>query len=200
MAVDIECYIERWTPGGWVFTGELMDNPERKYDEQAPLFAHVPAFHSDQKELAAILLDTGRPIRSTEAYQAVVDYRGLPKDLSRELQDYFRYFEDDEFVEYSWFGTQELIDFALPSRKMVRQAFVDSDLAHLFADCPQGFPYSNWPDDRPISYAEWRRNGTQVRWVESYDSIVREFSEVFPAALLKEGAADQTRLIVQGSW
>ncbi len=200
MAVDIYCYAELQTKDGWVFSGEVGPNPEHAYDSAAPEFAPVPAFHAVHKELAAILVDTGRPIRSTEPYEPIVSRRGQPEDLSPVLKDYFKYFAADDAMVYSWFTMEELVDFNLQSRTMIRQAYVEAEVAHLFADCPSGFPFSRWPKDKPIRYAGQSRDGVEVRWRESYASIIGEFSGMFPNTLLKLGGARETRLVVQAGW
>lgn len=200
MAVDINCYIELLTSRGWEFAGDIGPNPERDYDHEAPEKAPIPVFHSVNKELAAILVDTGRPIRSTEPFQSIVPRRELPMDLSRVLREHFKYYSYDDGLVYSWFTTDELIAFNLQSKTMIRQAYVDTEVAYLFADCPTDFPALLWPKGKQIRIAEWSREGTQVRWRESYASIVREFTDVFPEALLKVGSGKQTRLIVQAGW
>ena len=200
MAVDIYCYIELLTNHGWMFSGEIGPNPEHIYDPEAPELAPIPFFHSVQKELAAILVDTGRPIRSTEPYPPFVARRGQPADLSSVLRHHFKYYSYGDAMVYSWFTTEELIAFDLQSKTMIRQAYVDTEVAHIFADCPTGSPLSLWPKDKPIRYADWSREGIEVRWRESYASIIREFTDVVPRALLKDGSACETRLIVQAGW
>lgn len=183
MAVDLYCYIERHEDARWRLASELVPYDERRYDPEAPELAPSYVHHSVDKELASILVDTGWAIRAAEPYTAVVSRRGKPEDLCPELDTYFRYFDDDDATVYSWFTASELSAFDLSSRMMTRQAYVPHDAAHLFEDCPVGFPLDQWPKDDPVSIAGWSRDGTEV-----------------PPALAAAGAPDATRVVVQANW
>src|SRR5690349_23681595 len=135
MAVDVYCYIERYWDDGWRFVGKSIPNEERKYDSEAPKFAPSCVLHSVHKELASILVDTGWDIRAVEPYAPIVQRRGKPKDLSRDLAEYFHYFDYDQGTVYSWFTAAELEAFNLESRVMIRQAYVPNEAADLFDDC-----------------------------------------------------------------
>ena len=200
MAVDLYCYIERLVGVEWEFIGELVPNEERQYDSEAPEFAPSHVLHSVQKELAEILLDTGWAMRASEPYTPVVPRRGKPRVLSRELANYFRFFDDDNGTVYTWFTTAELNAFNLSSHVMIRKAYVPAEVAHLFENCPFGFPSNHWPKNIPVSFSGWSRDGVEVQWEESYDSIIREFAEVVPPALTASGPPHSTRLVVMANW
>jgi len=117
-----------------------------------------------------------------------------------ELLEYFRYFDDDDATVYSWFTASELSAFDLSSRIMTRQAYVPTQAASLFDNCPFGFPLDRWPEDIPVSTAEWSRDGIEVQWKETYATIVKEFVDVIPPALVASGLPDATRLVVQANW
>lgn len=200
MAVDIYCYTERKEGDKWHLVGGLIPNDGRQYDPDAPEFAPSPVLHSIDKELASILVDTGWAIRAVEPYTPVVPRRGKPRDLSRELAEYFRYFDNDAATVYSWFTVSELCNFNLSSRVMMRQAYVPAEAANPFANCPFGFPSDQWPDGVPLSIAGWSRDGVEVRWQETYAAIISDFNDTVPSALTKAGPPDFVRLIVQANW
>lgn len=200
MAVDLFCYIERQENRRWQFVGEIIPNEDRKYDPEAPELAPSYVLHSVNKELASILVGTGWAIRSVEPYTPVVPRRGTPSDLSPELTDYFRYFDDDEGTVFSWFTAAELIFFGLATRTMTRRAYVPVEAAPLFQGCPFGFPFKNWPSGVPITIAEWSRDGIEVTWRENYDTIIEHFAHVVPAALALAGPPTETRLVVLANW
>lgn len=200
MGVDIYGYAERALGDCWQFTGELVTNTEREYDPEAPEWMPKEVFHSSIKELAAILTGSGNPIRSSEPYIPVVPQRGLPVDLSPELNAWLRRYQDDVSAACTWFTCREATDFAWRSRLMRRRAYVPLEAAPLFAGCPRGFPLAHWPVGVPIKYAEWSRDGVEVEWVESYEEIVTEFvHEVLPQ-LTSLGQPDQVRLVVLAGW
>jgi hypothetical protein len=178
----------------------MIPNEERKYDPDVPSLAPSHALHSVSKELASILVDTGWAIRAVEAYKPIVPRRGRPNDLSRELSEYFRFFNDDDGTVFSWFTAAELISFGLNSRVMTRQAYVPKGAAHLFRNCPFGFPLEHWPRDTPVTIASWSRDGSEVTWRESYETIIEEFVAVVPRALAMAGPPGDTRLVVMANW
>ncbi len=200
MAVDICGYAETSHNGRWKFAGEIVPNPDHQYDAEEPALMPQPFFESFHKELAAILTDTGNPIRSSVPYTPVVPRRGLPSDLTPELAAWLRRNEGEDSFQMNWFTKRELDAFGWETRIMRRQAMVNARVAHLFAGCPRGFPYADWPTDIPVSYAGWSRDGVEVEWLETYAEIVSEFySDVIPR-LAALGDADQVRLIVEASW
>ena len=163
-------------------------------------FAPSHVLHSVNKELASILVDTGWANRAIEPYTPVVQRRGRPVDLSPELSDFFRCFDGDVGTVFSWFTADELNAFGLNTRIMTRQAFVSTEAASLFKDCPFGFPLQGWPRGVPVTIAGWSRDGTEVSWRETYDSIIPEFVDVVPALLEMAGPPNDTRLVVMANW
>lgn len=178
----------------------MVPNGERRYDPDAPELAPSPVLHSDHKELASILVDTGWAIRAVEPYTPVVPRRGRPVDLSKELADFFHFFDGDEGTVFSWFTAEELDTFGLNNRVMIRQAYVPAEAASLFQGCPFGFPLQDWPKGVPVSIAGWSKKGTEVTWKETYATIVKEFVDVVPFQLAKVGRPKDTRLVVMANW
>jgi hypothetical protein len=200
MGVDVYGYAEVWSDGRWAFTGRTVPNPDWEFDSDEPEVIPEELFHTNHRELAAILTDTGNPIRSSEPYTPVVPRRGLPPDLSSELAAWLRRYEGESWFDATWFTAREAAEFGWPDRIMRRQAYVPVPAAPLFAGCPRGFPWSRWPANVPISYAAWSSDGVEVEWLESYAEIVPEFARDVlprPSAL---GPPDQVRLIVASSW
>ena len=175
MGVDVSGYAEVTPAGRWEFAGRMVPNPEREYDPDEPEMMPDELFHSNHKELAAILTDTGNPIRSSEPYAPVVPRRGLPADLSSELAAWLRRHEGESWFAATWFTAREAAEFGWTNRVMRRRAYVAPQVAPLFAGCPRGFPWARWPAGVPVSYAGWSRDGVEVEWLESYAEIVPEF-------------------------
>ena len=200
MGVDVYGYVEVHSSGQWAFAAGTVDNPERANDPDEPAVMPEPLFHSYQKELAAILTDTGNPIRSSEPYIPVVPRRGLPPDMSPVLSAWFMRDEDASSSGATWFTAREAVEFGWADRIMRRRAHVPTQAAPLFADCPRGFPWTRWPAGVPVSYAAWSRDGIEVEWLESYEEIVPTFARDVLPQLAAFGPLDQVRLIVLASW
>jgi hypothetical protein len=200
MGVDIHCYAEVSLDSRWQFVGEMIPNPEHEYDPDEPDLMPQPLFHSFHKELAAILTDSGNPIRSSVPYTPVVPPRGLPTDLSAELAGWLRRDEGATWLATNWFTRRELDAFGWEERIMRRRAMVDPRVAGLFAGCPQGFPLANWPAGVAVSYSGWMRDGVEVEWLESYAEIVSKFYSGVLPRLAGLGSPDQVRLVAAASW
>jgi hypothetical protein len=196
LAVIIDGYAEISAAGEWRFTGEMIPNPERKYDPNVPELIPRPLFESGQKELAAILTGLYASIRATEPYMPVAPLRGLPDDLSPELAGWLRLHDGKVGFAANWFTKHELDMFGWEERLMRRQAMVEPRFAALFAGCPRGFPFAKWPKDVPITYAGQLRDGIEVEWIESYAEIVPEFCRDAIPQLSTLGPADHVRLVV----
>lgn len=199
MAVDVYGYIELFKENRWVFEGQMVSNPEREYDPDEPVLKPEELFHTDHKELAAILVE-GNPIRAAEPYTTIVPRRGLPTDLSEVLATWLRPNEMEESFHTTWFTAAEALNFGWENRIMRRQAYVNPLAAPLFEGCPRGFPYDKWPAGLPISYAGWSQDGIEVEWLESYQEIVPEFTKGVLPKLARFECLDHARLIVVASW
>lgn len=195
MAVDVDCYLEILRTGKWQFGGNVVPNPDFDSDPDAPESMPCPLFHSVQKELAAILTDSGNPIRSAEPYTPVVVPRGLPADLSAELAGWLQQWAGERWFATSWFTAREALGFGWTERIMRRRAMVEPQFADLFAGCPRGFPQGT-----PVRIAGWMRDGVEVEWLESYAEIVPDFCAAVLPQLAAAGPPDEVRLIVSASW
>lgn len=199
MGVDVYGYAEVRSRGRWAFAGRLVPNPDRDYDPDEPEVMPEALFHAADKELAAILTDTGNPIRSSEPYTPVVPRRGVPPDLSPPLSAWLRRDEGEPWSAATWFTAGEAAEFGWADRVMRRRAYVPPEAAPLFAGCPRGFPLARWPPGVPVSYAGWSRAGVEVEWLESYAEIVPEFVRDVLPQLAAVGPSDRVRLIVVAS-
>jgi len=52
---------------------------------------------------------------------------------------------------------------------------VSPQVAHLFADSRQPFPFTRWSADEQISYSAWQRGGVTVQWTETYAETATAF-------------------------
>ncbi|WP_020475657.1 hypothetical protein [Zavarzinella formosa] len=206
MGVDIYGYAEALVAGRWAFVGRMVPNPDREYDADEPELMPEQLFHSYHKELAAILTDSGNPIRSSEPYVPIVPRRGFPADLSPELAGWLSRYKIEEWHSGrqwffpTWFTAREAAGFGWTKRIMRRRAYVAPQAAPLFAGCPRGFPWDHWPADVPVSYAGWSRDGIEVEWLETYAEIVPEFvGQVLPQ-FVRLGPPDQVRMVVVALW
>ena len=177
----------------------MIPNEEKSYDPDAPELVPSHVLHSVNKELAAILVDTGWAIRSVEPYTPIVPRRGRPVDLCQQLADYFHSFDGDDGTVFSWFTTEELNAFDLNTRVMTRQAYVPTEAASLFRSGPFGFPLQDWPSGVPVTIADWSRDGTEVNWKETYATIIKEFVDVVPVQLAMAGPPAKTRLVMMAN-
>lgn len=205
VGVDVYGYAEVRADSRWAFAGRVVPNPDREYDPDEPEVMPEALFHTDHKELAAILTDTGNPIRSSEPYTPVVPRRGLPPDLSPELSAWLRRYEGEpwfnpDWLATTWFTAGEAAAFGWDERVMKRRAYVPPPAAPLFVGCPRGFPLARWPAGVPVSYAGWSRNGVEVEWRESYAEIVPEFARDVLPRLPALGPPDEVRFVVVASW
>jgi hypothetical protein len=198
--VDIYGYAEVSLGGGWEFIGRMIPYPESEWDPDEPKLMPEDLFHSNHKELAAILTDTGNPIRSSEPYTPVVPPRGLPTDISPELETWLRRYDGEPYFGSTWFTAREAAEFGWGDRIMRRRAYVPPEAAPLFADCPRGFPLKDWPVGVEVAYAGWSRDGVEVEWLESYEEIVPEFARDVLPKLGGLGPPEQVRLVVVAWW
>jgi hypothetical protein len=202
MGVSIEGYAEVRSDGRWAFAGRMVPNPFQGYDRDEPEVMPEALFISDSKELAAILTDTGNPIRSIYPYTPVVRPRGLPPDLSSELGAWLRRREEqgETWEGSTWFTARDAAAFGWDDRIQRRRAYVTPQVAPLFAGCPRGFPLATWPAGVPVQYSGWSSDGVAVEWRESYAEIVPEFARDVLPRLGGFGPPDDVRLVVVASW
>ncbi|MCE9563553.1 MAG: hypothetical protein K8U57_16045 [Planctomycetes bacterium] len=201
MGVDTYGYVEVLTAGRWTFTGRMVPNPDGEYDPTEQRLMPEELFHTDHKELAAILTHTGNPIRSSEPYTPVVPRRGLPPDLSSELSAWLRRYESESWFDAAWFTTtwftaREAAEFGWDNRLMRRQAYVTPQAAALFDGCPRGFPWARWPAGVPISYAQWSREGSR----SSGWSHTRKSSRSLPTTFSRSSPRLGLRTRCGSSW
>jgi hypothetical protein len=200
MGVSIFVYLETFRDGGWRFEGRVVPNPEHDYDPDEPEAAPEPFFESFEKELAAVLTGRGLRIRSDEDYVPVAPGRGLPPDLSPELEAFLPRHEGEAGFSANWFTGRELLDFGWEQRTMRRVAMVEPRVARLFSGDRRGFPFSEWPKGVPISFAEYLKGGVRVEWTETYADIARGFHDEVLPKVRQVGPPDDLRIVVAAYW
>ena len=102
----------------------------------------------------------------------IAPLRGLPANLSPEIQAWRRYFDEDN-PPGGWLLLKEILAFPW-DRARRKEAMVSQRVAPLFApDKP--FPYGQWPADERLSYSAYHRDGATVQWTETYRESAGSF-------------------------
>ena len=222
MGTDITAYAERRQPdGSWVLVNGLRPNTSyflggaERYSEEEndpwPPLIPVEAFDMVRNyELFAILANVRNGIRTAGGvhFECISLPRGLPEDLSLELRKFTNLLEDGNH-SHTWMLLEEILTFSWKEKSVLREAMVDSRVAHLFGyeqnssskqkwqspDQPRaGFPFREWPEEIRISYATYLRDGVTVQWLETYEEIAGDFFELLePLSALGDPA--DTRLV-----
>jgi hypothetical protein len=204
MGTDIYLYAEIKRKDGWHLLGELEENSEY-YPEEKPnaqMLKPVELYANRNYNLFSILADVRNPDGKTlgnQKFEVISPPRGLPEDLSPELHDWLkeRELEDDKGSDVSgssWLLLSEVLQFDWHGKVMRYEAMVDARAAHLF-DENEPFPLCQWPKDIPISYSAYKKDGTTVRWSDTYANAVgTDFFELLEN-LKKYGDPSQIRLV-----
>ena len=178
MGVDIWGYAEVSHGDRWEFVGEMVSNPECVYDPDEPDLMPAPLFHSFNRELAAILANYDNTIRASVPYIPVVLPRGLPSDLSAELECWFRRQEGDPCLATNWFTKRELDAFGWEDRIMAGGRW--SSLASQ--DClTVAHGDSRWRTGRRVSESVMPAGSGTASWSSGWNPTPRSspsFTEV----------------------
>ena len=204
MGTDIYLYAEIKKNNGWHHLGGVEENPEY-YPEDEPnaqLLKPVEFYSTRNYNLFGILADVRNPNGRTfdnQKFEVISPPRGLPKDLSPEIQNWLKdwEWEDDEESDVSspsWLLLSELLQFDWHNKVMRYEAMVDARVAHLFED-EKPFPYRQWPEGIEISYSQYHRDGVTVRWASTYaESVGKDFMDLLND-LRQHGEPSQIRLV-----
>jgi hypothetical protein len=179
MGTDISLYLERKEFGTWVFAAPLVPNEEYHAEapELGPALRPQELYSGRKYSLFAILGDVWNPCRSDSRYEIISAPRGLPPDLSPELQTWYDSF--GHWFSASWLSLEELLSFDWQGKTIVKKAIVEERFAPLFGEESRGFPYETWPKDEPVCYASQMRDGLEVKWTETYyESAGTEFTRI----------------------
>lgn len=175
MSTDIMMYAEIEIDGTWQILREPPHNadldpidPTTQPPEWSPVY-----YDNQNYELFAILADERNPTGRTvdnRPFEIVATPRGLPEDLSPELGDAL----SGEKIS-GWLLLAEVLQFDWYGKVMQYEAMVEARVAHLFEESTP-FPAADlWPQDIPIGYAVWDRDGVIVRWTDTYAAAAGDF-------------------------
>lgn len=196
MGTDITCFAEMRVNGVWKLAEPLQEN--RLWDAGCPELGPPlePQFITTARNRAlfAILANVSNPMWTERPFHSISLPRDIPDDASPETKDYYNHWKNDVFSA-SWILLAELLAFDW-TQIIRRRAMVEKSVAPLFTPEPQSFPFDQWPDDVPISYAEYKFGGVTVYWRETYRNAVGPelFNDIIPE-LQSYGQADDVRII-----
>jgi hypothetical protein len=112
----------------------------------------------------------GRPVQ----FECISEARGLPEDLSPELQDRFC---DEYCFSYSWLYIDEILGYDLQNKYILSGGERDARIAPFFDPIPKGFPekfsHVTWPDDLPEDEFGPYRGVVAVQWLEPYSEVFK---------------------------
>lgn len=162
-------YEERREDNIWCYKGDY----EKNLDDPDLSLKPTEIYRTRNKSLYSILANVYNTNSSIEKYTPISSPRGLPTDLSPELEQWSNEFPDEKLYS-SWLTFEELLNFDW-NQKVKKTAFVDSDVAHLFGNGEQIFPLTKWPKDKRVSYAEYDDSGVEVSWIQTYHDACKDF-------------------------
>ena len=192
MGMGMSMYAERRWQEQWYFLGHMEKNLLYEYDSKHEM-PDCPAslYDSENYNLFAILANLQNDGLLIEKYDFIAPLRGLPNDLSSELNVYLR---DKEGLT-SWLSLEELVRFAWHGKIRQQYAIVDRRVTHLFHP-ERGFPYREWPQEIPIKYSPTSKAYANVSWTETYaDAAGRDFVELLETMAKTYGISDDVRFI-----
>jgi hypothetical protein len=142
---------ERWRPAEPQIENDFHDPEDDRSD---PELAPQSLYSGPNRPLFAILTD---PLATP---------RGLPDDLSPEIEAFERPRREDGMFDHGWLSLGELLAFDWDAVIQEAGRF-DPDLVPLFEGNPLGFPYARWPEGRSTSGNPPVDGGVVVRWRET---------------------------------
>ncbi len=188
MGTWISMYAEIERNGTWHLLTELDENSQE--DE---------IYYGRQNyRLFAILADIRNPpvwgIMDSQPFDFIDSIRGLPQDLSPELDDRTRSPDSlDIYSSRSWLLLAEVLEFDWHGKVMVHEDLVNPAWVHLFEE-RKPFPFDKLPQDMRMIYDFDPDNGAIVRWTETYAESAKDFME-FLEKLKQYGDPSQIRLV-----
>lgn len=198
MGTDIFIYAEVERNGVWHLAGDMEKNPEY-YPEDKPeaqLYKPVEVYDWRNYNLFGVLADVRNPNGRTldnQKFGVIASPRGLPKDLSSEIQSWLKDWESEYFGP-SWLLLSEILEFEWHSKIMRYEAMVDARVAHLFEE-GKPFPFKSWPKDIQVGYGGYLGDGVSVRWTDTYAAAVGEDFLQIMNQLKQFGEPSHVRLV-----
>jgi hypothetical protein len=194
MGTDMWIYAEYKKNGKWNLIGEIESNTDYPREgKNAQQYKPKEIYDGRDYNLFAILADVRNPTGTSlnnQKYDVISLPRGLPQDLSLEMTQWLKHWEDG-VAWPSWLLLQEILDFDWENKIMVHQAMVEPSVAYLFGNGRNKFPYQQWPEDIPIRYAVKMKGGVTVTWIDAYkDSVDPYFFEVLDSIKIYANPSD----------
>lgn len=224
MGCDIHIYAEKKENGKWVKIGKEFPNPYYNRDKESKVdddgyewnaqFIDQP-YTGRNYDLFAILADVrnGRGfagIRTGAGFIPICDPKGLPKDVSKEINQLSDEWGSDGH-SHSWFTVSELLAYDW-NQLTTNYGVINVDQYKIFKESGEFEGYycgsvsgtktrtlTNSEMDKLISTNAFEKNieyYTQVEWGTTYRAAVGErfMDETIPS-LLKFGDADNVRIV-----
>lgn len=198
MGTDIYMCAEVKRNGAWHLIVNLEENIEY-YPEDDPNAQHHEPLElciNRNYNLFGILADVRNPNGITlngQKFDVIAPPRGLPEDLSPEILDSLKDWQD-EMSSINWLLLSEILQFDWYGKVMHYEAMVDARVAHLFEES-KPFPFDRWPEDIQMGYSAYMRDGVTVRWADTYAaSIGTDVLELFNG-LKQYGEPSTIRLV-----
>ena len=221
MGTDIWIYPEQYRDGRWQFIGEMEENNLYRYDpEHEPFSVPKDLYDIRNYGLFAILAD----VRNSAGYECIAPRRGIPGDLSPEIQSYFERhtqpylkeesdalalaqnekqraswiaYDIDRDLQPGWLTLQELLTFPWQEKRIQIYARVDERVAHLFHP-ERGFPSDTWPSDIRYSYSTTNKESPwcNASWIQTYaEAAGDQFMELLDNFAQRYSTPEKVRFV-----
>ena len=184
MGVEIVIFAEIKREDGWHIIKEKQGSKE----------IDLEIYNGRNYALFDILGGIGRSMGRTlngREFEMIAPMRGIPKDMDAEEweSDYGNWCYNP-----SWLLLSEVLAFDWHGKFMQFEAMVEAEVAYLFQE-HEPFPRDKWPINKPVSYSDYRSNGTTVRWTDSYAKAVGSCVLETFERLKSYGAPSSIRLV-----
>ena len=204
MGTYISMYVEQRIGDEWYYVGQMVENEIHKYDPDDALeYRPDSIYHVQDYSLFAIL--AGVRNDREELFEPIAPLRGLPDDLSAELQVWYNYVLFDEetgkfitdWFRASWLTLEELARFDWHGKRRKVYVHVDERVKHLFhPDKP--LPWRDWPKGMPMDIDHTRKDSPYCNaiWTETYAEAVKPFlAEILDGLIEVYGPTSDVRLV-----
>ncbi|GHO78949.1 hypothetical protein KSD_67200 [Ktedonobacter sp. SOSP1-85] len=204
MGTDISMYVEQRIDNEWYFVGQMVENEMHRYDPDDAL-EYRPESIYDRRHYYLFAVLAGVRNDQEEPFEPIAPLRGLPDNLSAELQVWYNYVLFDEetgepntdWLQASWLTLEELARFDWHGKRNKFYARVDERVKHIFH--PDSSPaWNDWPEDIPISYHHTGKDSPYCNaiWTSTYAEAVEPFlTEILNGLLEAYGPTSDVRLV-----